>query len=350
MIKVLLVDDSPLAIHVMQRLLARAADIRVAGTARNGREALPMLTSLQPDVICLDLNMPVMSGLEFTRQVMAASPRPILVFSVAVEPGMPGVFDLLQAGAVDVLPKPANLQANDDRLAAELITKVRLVAGVKVFRRGLVPQTGDAQGNRIQTRAPARLVVIGASTGGPEALRRILAELPARFALPLVCIQHIGREFLAEMVAWLGSTASLKVGQALNGELPLAGRVYFAPADVHLGFDQRGHFALSHAPAVDGHRPSVTVAMNGAATRIGSGTVGVLLTGMGRDGAAGMAAIARTGGVTIAQDEASCVVYGMPGAAVALGAVQHVLPLGQIAKALVALAAGSRTTAEATRK
>lgn len=349
MIRVLLVDDSPLALHVLQRLLARAPDIRVAGTAHNGREALPLVAALRPDLICLDLNMPVMNGLEFTRQVMAASPLPILVVSVAVQPGMPGVFDLLEAGAVDVLPKPPCLHADDDTLAADLIAKVRLVAGVKVFRRGRMPCNRPSPPGNIHPRANARLVVIGASTGGPEAYHQLFAALPATFPLPLVCVQHIGREFLAEMLVWLGNATHLKISQGVDGDLPCAGHAYFAPADGHLEFDHRGHFALSHAPPLDGHRPSVTVTMNSAAERYGSGTVGILLTGMGRDGAAGLASISRAGGMTIAQDEVSCVVYGMPGAAVALGVVQYVLPLGQMAQALVALAAG-HGKAEATRK
>lgn len=349
MIRVLMVDDSPLALHVMQRLLSRAPDIQVVGTAQNGREALPMVTALGPDVICLDLNMPVMSGLDFTRQVMATSPRPILVVSVAVEPGMPGVFTLLQAGAVDVLPKPTVLQINDDKLAAELIAKIRVVAGVKVFRRGQVPVASAPPPGSIQPRGAARLVVVGASTGGPEAYRHVLAPLPAHFSLPLVCVQHIGREFLAEMLAWLGTATRLKVGQAAGGEVPRPGRAYFAPADAHLEFDRQGRFVLSHAPPLDGHRPSVTATMNSAAGQFGHGAVGVLLTGMGRDGAAGMVSIAKAKGVTIAQDEATSVVYGMPAAAVALGVVQHVLPLDQIARALVGLAAG-HGQAETTRK
>lgn len=339
MIRVLLVDDSLLALHILQRLLARAPDIEVVGTARDGREALPLAAALCPDVICLDLHMPVMDGLEFTRAAMAADPRPILVVSNSVVPGTPGVFKLLEAGAVDVLPKPAAFAADDDRLAAELIGKVRIVAGVRVFRHA---GRGASAGRNTPPapRAAARLVVIGASTGGPAALHQLLAALPAAFPLPLVCIQHIGGEFLAEMLAWLDEGTALDVGQARAGEVPAAGRVYFAPADAHLEFDRNGRFLLSLGPPCDGHRPSVTVGMLAAARGFGAGAVGVLLTGMGRDGAAGLAAIARAGGATIAQDEASSVIYGMPGEAVALGAAQQVLPLQRIAPALLSLAAG----------
>ena len=337
MIRVLLVDDSPLALQILQRLLAGAPDIEVVGTAGNGREALVRVAALDPDVICLDLHMPVMDGLAFTQAVMAERPRPILVVSVSVAAGGSGVFRLLEAGAVDVLPKPRDFQTADARLGAELVRKIRIVAGVRVLRHG-VRTPGEATPPPLVPHAPPRLVVVGASTGGPQALHAILAALPADFALPMVCVQHIGSEFLAEMVGWLDAATPLRLALARGGERPVAGRVYFAPGGGHLEFDARGTLVLTDGPPCDGHRPSVSVSMRAAAQHFGAGAVGVLLSGMGRDGAEGMASIARAGGVTIAQDEASCVIYGMPAAAVALGAVQHVLPLARIVPALTRLA------------
>jgi two-component system chemotaxis response regulator CheB len=181
-------------------------------------------------------------------------------------------------------------------------------------------------------------VVIGASTGGPQALREILSRLPATFPLPVVCIQHIGSSFLSGMVDWLADACPLTVRKAAHGETPQPKMVYFAPEDAHLELDSGGRFLLSIAPLFDGHRPSITVTMQAAARCFGGGAVGVLLTGMGRDGADGMASIATAGGITIAQDEASSVVYGMPKEAVALGAVQKILPLERIAPTLEALA------------
>jgi two-component system chemotaxis response regulator CheB len=198
----------------------------------------------------------------------------------------------------------------------------------------------------LRPRASVRIVAIGASTGGPQALREILSHLPAGFPVPVVCVQHIGTGFLAEMVAWLAEVSHLSVRQAAQGEVPQGGVVYFAPEDAHLELDGEGRFDLSPAPPCDGHRPSITVTLRAVARRFGAGTVGVLLSGMGRDGAEGMADIAAAGGVTIAQDEASSVVYGMPREAVALGAAQQVLPLEQIAPALVALA-NSRNSVDA---
>jgi two-component system chemotaxis response regulator CheB len=336
MIRVLLVDDSPIALHILQRLLSRSPDIQVVGTAANGKEALALLPMLIPDVICVDLHMPVMDGLEFTRAVMNTYPRPILVVSVSVEPGSPNVFRLLEAGAVDVYPKPrAILEADQEKLARELASKIRILAGVHVFRRAVT--VAPRAPLPLPPHSPMHIVAIGASTGGPQALREILSHLPAGFPAPVVCVQHIGSGFLTEMVAWLADVSLLPVCKASQGEVPQAGVVYFAPEDVHLELDGDGRFELSPAPPCNDHRPSITVTLRAAARCFGSGAVGVLLTGMGRDGAEGMAAIAAAGGVTIAQDEASSVVYGMPREAVALGAAQHVLPLEQIAPALIAL-------------
>ena len=342
MIRVLLVDDSPMVLNILQRLLARTPEIQVVGTAANGKEALDLVTALNPDVICTDLHMPVMNGLEFTRALMSTYPRPILVVSVSVEAGSPNVFKLLEAGAVDVFPKPSFIQDTEfNKAANELASRIRILSGVKVFRRNNdMASLPIALSPIISSRpkSPPRIVVIGASTGGPQALREILSRLPAAFPLPVVCVQHIGHDFLSGMVDWLADACPLAVRKAVHGETPQAGMVYFAPEDSHLELNSGGRFLLSLAPLFDGHRPSVTVTMQAAARCFGGGAVGVLLTGMGRDGADGMASIAAAGGITLAQDEASCVVYGMPKAAVALGAAQHILPLEQIAPALEALA------------
>ncbi|MCK9381778.1 MAG: chemotaxis-specific protein-glutamate methyltransferase CheB [Sulfuritalea sp.] len=341
MIRVLLVDDSPIALHILQRLLSRSPEITVVGTAGNGREALDLMPALNPDVICTDLHMPVMDGLEFTRAVMNKYPRPILVVSASVEPDSPNVFRVLEAGAVDVYPKPrAILDADQEKLARELVSKIRIVAGVHVFRRAGATRRAHSTQPLVlpPLRARVRMVAIGASTGGPQALREILSHLPAGFPAPVVCVQHIGEGFLSEMVAWLAEVSPLPVRQAVQGEVPQAGVVYFAPDDAHTAFDGDGRFDLSRAPPCDGHRPSITFTLRAVARRFGAGAVGVLLTGMGRDGAEGMVDIAAAGGVTIAQDEASSVVYGMPRAAVALGSAQQVLPLERIAPTLAALA------------
>jgi two-component system chemotaxis response regulator CheB len=340
-IRVLLVDDSPLVLNFLQRLLSRSPEIQVVGTAANGKDGLHMVLTLNPDVVCTDLHMPVMNGLEFTRAVMSTCPCPILVVSVSVEPGSANIFQLLEAGAVDVFPKPRSIFDTDfDAVANGLASKIRILAGVRVFRRrNIAYVVAISKPAEVSTpQFQPKMLVIGGSTGGPQALREILPQLPATFRLPLVCIQHIGSNFLSEMVTWLAEVSMMPVRKAIHGEFPQPGVIYFAPENAHLEFDNGGHFALSLATPVDGHRPSITVTMRSAAHFFGTGAVGVLLSGMGRDGADGMASIAAAGGTTIVQDEASSVVYGMPKEAVALGAAKHILPLGEIAPAIVALA------------
>ncbi len=345
-IRVLLVDDSPIVLHILQRLLSSASDIQVVGTAANGKVALELLPELNPDVICTDLHMPVMDGLEFTREVMNNYPRPILVVSVSVEPDSesPIIFRLLEAGAVDVFPKPRDIpQADQDKLARDLASKIRILAGVHVFRHNAVENvaTSSLPPLALTHSVAVRIVVIGASTGGPQAFLAILSRLPASFSVPVLCVQHIGSDFLNGLVDWLAEACQLPVRKAVQGEKPRAGMVYFAPEDSHLELDSDGRFSLSLDPPCDGHRPSATVTMSSAAHCFGSATVGVLLTGMGRDGAKGMAKIAAAGGVTITQDKASSVVYGMPRAALELGAALHELPIEQIAPALIALVSNS---------
>ncbi len=351
MISVLLVDDSPIALHILQRLLSLSPDIEVTGTAANGREALELLPALNPDVICTDLHMPIMDGLEFTRVVMNKYPRPILVVSVSVAADSVNVFRLLEAGAVDVYSKPrAILDADQDKLARELASRIRILAGVHVFRRAGATPDSVPPPISPPSNARARIVAIGASTGGPQALRMILAALPARFPLPVVCVQHIGSGFLSPMVAWLAEASPMPVHLAAQGEVPQAGNIYFAPEDAHLELDASGRFDLCHAPPRDGHRPSITVTLSAVARHFGASAVGVLLTGMGRDGTEGLAEIAAAGGFTIAQDEASSVVYGMPREAVALGAARQVLALEQIAPALAVLASNRGGVGAAPRR
>jgi two-component system, chemotaxis family, protein-glutamate methylesterase/glutaminase len=352
-IRVLLVDDAPIALHILQRLLSGVPHIQVVGTATNGKEALELLPSLNPDVICTDLHMPVMDGLELTQEVMNRYPLPILVVSVSVEADSPNIFRLLEAGAVDVFPKPRDFYGVDqDSLAKQLASKIRILSGVHVFRHpAAVKQTASSPPSLTLTHStPLRIVVIGASTGGPQALRSILSCLPARFPLPVLCVQHIGSDFLTGLVTWLNEACPLPVRKAIQDELPQAGVVYLAPEHNHLELDDSGRFSLTQALPCDGHRPSVTITMRAAARHYGSATVGVLLTGMGRDGAVGMAEIAAVGGITIAQDEASSVVYGMPRAAVELGAVRHLLPLEQVAPALIALANNSYKAATSSQR
>ena len=360
--QVLLVEDSPVALAILERLLASSPEIKVVGKARNGKEALELIPKLQPAVICTDLHMQEMDGLEFTKQVMAKHPRPILVISTAVQKeDTHTIFQLLEAGAVDVFPKPSTGLASDyERAKRELVSKIKILSGVKVFtrRQHLLVTTakeakssfGEADGGRsilqtpshlstaghlLNVTSPIRAITIGASTGGPQALSSILTKLPDKFPVPVICTQHICEGFLQGLVDWLASECHLKVKIAKIGESPLPGTIYFAPESSHLELDPQARFIYSTFPPVDGHRPSVTVTFKSIANFYGRATVGVLLTGMGRDGAEGMQAIATAGGITIAQDEKSSVVFGMPKQAIALGAAQHILSIQEIAPLLL---------------
>ncbi|MEW6350506.1 MAG: chemotaxis-specific protein-glutamate methyltransferase CheB [Thermodesulfobacteriota bacterium] len=339
-ITVLLVDDSLLALTGLKKLLATVPGIEVVGTARNGKEALALIPELDPKVICTDLHMPVMDGLAFTGAVMGAFPRPILVVSVSVEEGSLNVFRLLDAGAIDVCAKPlGGFDQEASAFAAELASKIKIAAGVHVVRKampaGPIAREPAAHPQKLVTwPTPVRVVVVGASTGGPHVLRQIFSSLPANFPIPVVCVQHIAEGFSQGLVEWLSSQCRVRVTTARRGGIPEGGTVYFSPEGVHLQFNEQGQFATSAGPAVNGHRPSVTVLMESAARVYGNTAAGILLTGMGDDGAQGMRAIHLAGGMTIVQDEASSVVFGMPKQAIALGVARFVMPPEKIAAAL----------------
>ena len=347
-VSVLLVDDSLIALTILSRMLSTAPDIQVVGKARSGREALELIPRLQPAVICTDLHMPDMDGLQLTKEIMRRFPRPILVVSAAVQPeDTHNVFSLLEAGAIDVLPKPrGGLAADEQHLTQELIRKIKLISGVVALTRrpkiasGTTPFQDSAAAPPVLPRP--RIVAIGASTGGPQALRSIFAQLPADFSAPVLCVQHISDGFLAGLVDWLASHCILPVKIAQAGELPLPGTIYFPQERAHLEIDQSGRLQCSNKAPVDGHRPSVTATFTSVAEYCGDGAVGVLLTGMGNDGARGMQAIFEAGGLTIAQNEESSVVFGMPKEAIALGAVKYVLPLNKIPFMLPELLVASR--------
>jgi two-component system chemotaxis response regulator CheB len=326
-ITVLLVDDSPVALAVLGRILAASPEIVVVGTARSGREALEMIPRLDPAVVCTDLHMPDMDGLELTRKILEQYPRPVLVVSASTQhEDTHNVFRVLDAGAIDVVPKPmGGLQSDYDQIARDLISKIKVLSGVYVFRRRTQPGTQSATAAERAGGERARIIVVGASTGGPQVLQRIFSALPPTFPVPIVCIQHIANGFLEGFAEWLDGQLRLDVRIARAGETPRAGCVHLPPEGMQLEFDRDGRFVVAGHDPVDGHAPSITVTMTSAAAQFGAGVVGILLSGMGSDGAEGMAAIARAGGYTIAQDRESSTIFGMPKKAIDLGAVKAVL-------------------------
>jgi two-component system chemotaxis response regulator CheB len=333
MIGVFLVEDSPIALQVLTKIITDAPDIRVVGTATNGADALLSIPKANPDVICTDLYMKGMNGLELIQQIMTRFPKPILVISVAVGADNPeNVFQLLQAGAIDVFPKPATGLSSDYN-KDELLNKIRVLAGVKVFTRSsrsIVNNPIPVPVTNRTTNAQIKIIAIGASTGGPQATCKILRVLPKDFPVPIICTQHISVGFLDGLVSWMNQECELAVKIAEQGEVLQPGVVYYAPDGFNLEVNRQQKVNLSPAYLGEIHCPSVNVMFRSVALHYGSSSLGVLLTGMGEDGAQGMLAIAQAGGITIGQDEASCAVFGMPKAAIDLGAVQHIVEIDKM--------------------
>jgi two-component system chemotaxis response regulator CheB len=330
-ISVVIADDSPIVRTALQRICASDPEVDVVGMASNGLEALALVKKHNPSVLCTDLHMPKMDGLELTRRVMNEHPVPILVISISVIEGkQENIFDLLEAGAIDVFEKPRGGFKPDSDEARELLKKIKLIAGIRVIRKNHSKQPLEAP----RSRAASAVVAIGASTGGPQVLHQIFGQLPKSFPLPILCVQHISPGFLESLITWLDENTPLQVAVARQGERPQPGHIYFPEEQRHLVVNEEGCLENLSSPAVGGHRPAVTMLFNSLPAYYGSNVLAVLLTGMGEDGAEGMCAVAREGGLTIAQDQASSVVFGMPKAAIERGIVKQVLPVGEIAGAL----------------
>ena len=332
MIRILVVDDSPVIVEIVKALLEQDPGLRVVAVAKNGVEAVALAKALKPDLITMDIRMPAMDGIEATQAIMEEVPTPILVLAAAVTEDTNLAFRAIQAGAVDVVEKPVAplLDAYED---LELVQRARLVASVPTIRRPRRRPVVDA-GSGAQARGIVGLV---ASTGGPPALATVLGALPKDFHCPVLVVQHIAHGFLQGLVDWLGHQVGLRVRVAERGDTAQPGVVYFAPEDAHLVVGPEMSLRLLKDPPIDGHRPSGTVLLESMARTCAGQSLGVVLTGMGRDGAQGLLELRQNGGRTLCQDEPTSLIYGMPKAAMELGAAERAVPLEGIAREIVSV-------------
>ena len=343
MIKVLIVDDSRVAQAFLAHILTSDPAIHVVGFANDGAEALAAVKAIRPDVVTMDIQMPRVDGFQATRAILESTPVPIVIVSASAHAQDSGaVFRALQAGALAVVLRPPGIGHRLHAAAArELIQTVKTMSEIKVVKR-------FARATKERATAPLRapasqagggiqLVAIGASIGGPHVLHKILSLLPRDLPVPVLIVQHISPGFVEGLVDWLGSVSGIPLHVARHGLPAEPGHGYVAPDGCHMGVESGPHCVLSSRAAEHGSRPSVAYLFRSVAQLFGPCAMGVLLTGMGRDGADGLKMLKDRGAITIAQDEASSLVHGMPGAAIKLGAATYILPPDSIATTLVRL-------------
>jgi two-component system chemotaxis response regulator CheB len=346
-IRVLIVDDSAVARQSLRFILESHDSLTVVGEAKNGEEAIAMTERLEPDVITMDIRMPRMDGLEAVQRIMESNPVPIvIVTSVDLSEEAELSREAMRRGALSVVERPTTVDDRArERFARRLVRKVKLMSDVKVVHRSRSTRSTTPKNPGVAKPAPVprpkaakiEIAAIGASTGGPAALHQVIGSLPEDFPVPILVVQHISFGFVDGLASWLDKDCALRVKVAEARDRVEAGVVYIAPDDHHLGISSYGRVRLSTDGNVDGHRPSATYLFNAVAQSYGPAAVAAILTGMGRDGAAGMKALHDRGAVTIAQNEESCVVFGMPKEAIALGAIDREISLDQIGPTFASL-------------
>jgi two-component system, chemotaxis family, protein-glutamate methylesterase/glutaminase len=346
MIRVLVVEDSPVACELLTHILNSDADIQVIGSADNGKDAVEFVTRNKPDLVTMDIHMPEMDGFEASRIIMETNPVPIIVVT-----GCPDLSELdtsfraIEAGALTVIQKPQGIGHPDhEKNARNLIATVKLMSEIQVVRRWFrTAETRPQPRKELMYDFPpqpaaVKVVAIGASTGGPPVIEKILAKLPNDFSPPILIVQHMADGFIRGFAEWLGQTSSLPVHVPIHGSMIRPGHVYVAPDGAQMGMDATGRISCTCDDPENGLRPSVSYLFRSVAEVFGKNAVGVMLTGMGRDGAVELKLMKEKGAVTIAQNEESSAVYGMPGEAVKLDAARYVLSADKIAVVLTNIA------------
>jgi two-component system, chemotaxis family, protein-glutamate methylesterase/glutaminase len=343
----LVVEDSAVARDLLVHILNSDPDIQVAGVATDGEAAIAAVERTRPDVVTMDIHMPRLDGFDATRRIMETRPTPIVVVSGSMNINEKMMaFRAVEAGAVAVLPRPGGVGTPGfEQAASDLIRTVKLMSEVKVIRRfrqgpinGRYPLPAACASARLS------VVAIGGSTGAPPVLQSILSQLPANFPVPIVIVQHIARGFTDGLADWMNDVSSLNVRLANHNDIMEPGHVYLAPDDHHLKVLPGNRLVLTEDAPENGLRPSVSVLFRSVAKTYGPSAAGILLSGMGADGSAELKQMKDLGAVTIAQDKASSIVYGMPGEAVRLGGATFVLPPEKIAPAVLSLIDSSRLT------
>lgn len=349
-IKVLIIDDSALIRQLLREILSKDSAIEVVGTAADPLIARDKIKQLSPDVLTLDIEMPKMDGITFLKNLMRLRPMPVIMISTLTEAGADVTLEALEIGAVDFIPKPkVDVVEKIQDYSADIINKIKIasVARVRTFRDNVIPTVNEklsadailAKGSTKFLRTTEKIIAIGSSTGGTEAIKEILIRMPAT-APAIVISQHIPEAFSNPFSKRMNACSAMTVYEAKDGQQILPGHVYIAPGSRHLIVERNGAryvCRLNDGPLVNRHKPSVDVMFRSVSQNVGPNAVGVILTGMGDDGARGMKEMHETGSPTIAQDEKSSVVWGMPGEAVKHGGVDHVLSLEHIAEKLLDL-------------
>jgi two-component system, chemotaxis family, protein-glutamate methylesterase/glutaminase len=346
--RVLVIDDSALMRKLIPQILERDPSIEVVGTAIDGSFGLKKLEDLKPQVVTLDLEMPGMNGIDTLKQIMRRHPVPVIVVSSHSTEGASITMKALGLGAFDFVAKPQDVSTRMPEIANELIAKIKAAADSKsVSIKPLVGRAPAGKAPASSDKTPTRIIAIGVSTGGPNALQYLFSQLPADFPGTILVVQHMPENFTEMFARRLDETCALHVKEAQSGDLLARGRVLICPGSRHLKAKRMplGNVALlSDEPRIRGHRPSADVLFRSVAEEFGSQSIGVIMTGMGDDGAEGLGTVKAVGGMTIAQSEQSCVVFGMPKAAIERGYATRIVDLESMASTLMSLAADSGRT------
>jgi two-component system chemotaxis response regulator CheB len=347
-VRVLVVDDSALMRKLIPQMIEREGSIQVVGTAMDGSFALEKIPDLKPDVVTLDLDMPRMDGMETLRKIMRKHPLPTIVVSAHSTEGASATFKALSLGAFDFVTKPKDPTTHMDEIAHELVSKIKGAAKSQLVR---LPEPQAQKKPKLPLRRvgvpPTKIVAIGVSTGGPQALQYVLSQMPADFPGTILIVQHMPEGFTEMFAKRLDETCAIEVKEAKSGDLLVPGRVLICPGNKHMKVKHMplgDVVVLTDGEKVNGHRPSADVLMHSVAMEFGDRSLGVLMTGMGEDGAEGLGSVKQCGGLTIAQTEESCVVYGMPRVAVERGHAMRVVALDALANTLQAQCSSTKSS------